>query len=248
MDKQNEYVEKTGKIKRLFLFICDQMLALLLPVLLQCRLIVLQREYDEMIKSNKTNRSRNQKFLYTIEKRQDLHYQTIIFKKLEVSLETILQLCGQILLLNLAISETRTLQAFTTLFIEGDVDDYDMSIMSINRNRNEIFNVDNIEKPFKHLKHLAATFVIFSILFSAFSFTYVQVKGVESNRVYFPLKSKLAIGSSALMACVTRVLAMLLYFAPVMGLFNMARHLQGDFFHFHVALYLFKIMTRTFFS
>ena len=230
MDKQNEYEEKTGKIKRLFLFICDQTLALFLPVLLQCRLIVLQREYDEIIQSNKTNRSKNEKFLYTIEKRQDLHYQTIIFKKLEVSLETILQLCGQILLLCLAISETRTLQAFTTLFIEGDVDDYDIyrhSDISNDSNENEIQNVDNMKKQFKHL---AATFVIFSILFSAFSFTYVQVKGVASNRVYFPLKSKLAIGSSALMACVTRLLAMLLYFAPVMGLFNMARHLQGESF------------------
>ena len=206
-------------LKRCIIFIFDQLLSLIHPVLLQCQLIVLEREYVKIVNMN--DKSKNEAFLQIIQKRKKLDYQMKIFKKLELNIETIFQLCGQFLLLLLAESETRTLQAFTALFKQSDIEISDISKKDWMKQNNYI----NLQEGKFIIP--AHTFVIISVLFSIFTFTYSQSGGVAGHRVYFPIKSKITIGFSALMACVTRVTSMVLYFSPVMGLWNLTRHLHG---------------------
>ena len=216
LEERHEYEQEMNCLKKFLFIICDQMLAIFAPILLECRMMVLEREYNDLVHLDYDKlkvENKNKVFLNTIEKRKKVHYQKIIFKKLEMSLETILQLCGQILLFFLAESETRTLQAFITIFKPKEV-----GITDLTR---------KIETEENNIKLEAPVIIALSIFVSIFAFTYSQAEGVAGNRIYFPIKSKIIIGFSALIACITRVGSVLLYFAPVFGLWNMARHLQG---------------------
>ena len=217
LEERNEYEQEMNFLKKCLFMICDLMLAIFAPIILECRMMVLEREYNDLLHLDYDKlkvENKNKVFLNTIEKRKKVHYQKIIFKKLEMSLETILQLCGQILLFFLAESETRTLQAFITIFKPKEVGITDTFTRKIETEENDI----KLEAP---------VIIALSIFVSICAFTYSQAEGVAGNRVYYPIKSRFIIGISALIACITRVGSVLLYFAPVFGLWNMARHLQG---------------------
>ena len=121
-----------------------------------------------------------------------------LYKKMELNLETIFQLSGKIILVALVESQTRTTQGLLTVFDEKD-----------------IFGIP------------AKIFVGLSIAFSFASYSYAQTAGIAGFRIYFPLKSKILIGSSAMLSSITRVMTFILYFSPCLGLWNLLRHFQG---------------------
>ena len=55
-----------------------------------------------------------------------------------------------------------------------------------------------------------------------------QTEGISSHRKLNPFKSKMLLASYALLSCIMRVTAVIMYFAPTLGLLNLLRHLQGS--------------------
>ena len=55
-----------------------------------------------------------------------------------------------------------------------------------------------------------------------------QTEGISSHRKLNPFKSKMLLASYALLSCMMRVTAVIMYFAPTLGLLNLLRHLQGS--------------------
>ena len=138
------------------------------------------------------------RFRENIKKRMLLTYHSNNFKRLELGLETIFQLSAQVALLALAKSDTRTSHGLVSVF-----------------------------KGSKVLFIPADIYVYISILISVLSVGWAQSGGIAGRRVYFPLKSKFIIGLSALLACLIRVTAFVLFFSPSLGLMNLLRHYQG---------------------
>ena len=117
--------------------------------------------------------------------------------KLELGLETVYQLGGQIILLVLAYTETPTQIGLGAMFAE--VEDWRDQILLIG-----------------------------SILLSFNSCITSHWKALTACREYFPLKSKVVSALFCLLGCLTRVTAIVMYFAGPLGLFSLLRHLQGE--------------------
>ena len=123
--------------------------------------------------------------------------------KIDMAFEIGNQMFINILLVLLSISETRTETAFESLFNqEGEV---------------ETFGISNL------------TIFIASTVASFFSFLNLFTSAHASN---WPFKSKLAVGVYGTMNLAMRLLAMILYFTPSLGLLNILRHYQSDRFPF----------------
>merc|ERR1719411_509979 len=60
-----------------------------------------------------------------------------------------------------------------------------------------------------------------------------HIAGLSARRTRFPFGSKLVVAFYALMSITTRLLAILLFFTPSLGLFEVLRHLQGEQFNWH---------------
>ena len=140
----------------------------------------------------------DERYIQNLEKLKQLTLYLKLYKKMELNLETIFQLTGKLILIALVESQTRTTQGLLTIFDEKD-----------------IFGMP------------AKLFIALSIVFSFASFSFAQTAGIAGFRVYFPLKSRILIGGSALLSSVVRVMIFVLYFSPCLGLWNLLRHYQG---------------------
>ena len=119
--------------------------------------------------------------------------------KIEMAFENSNQIFINILLVLFSISETRTETAFESLFNqEGEV---------------ETFGISNL------------TLFIASTVASFFSFLNLFTSAHANN---WPLKSKLVVGVYGTMNLALRLLAMILYFTPSLGLLNILRHYQAE--------------------
>ena len=93
--------------------------------------------------------------------RMKFHYYSRSFKKLELGMETTFQLAGNIILIALASSETKTSQALAAVFEEGN-----------------FFII-----PVYYM-------IALSMGISFFSFMNSQISGLAGHRVYFPFKCR----------------------------------------------------------
>ena len=117
--------------------------------------------------------------------------------KLELGLETIYQLVGQLILLFMAYTETPTKNGLRSLFNDG-------------------------------LSARPIFFLITSICLSLYSCVASHWKALNICREFFPFKSRLISGLYCLLGCLTRVTAIIMFFAGPLGLFSLLRHLQGE--------------------
>ena len=122
--------------------------------------------------------------------------------RLQQGLETIYQLATSTILLLYAHSKTRTSEGLTGLFDGARISFFGLSI--------------------------SPTFMItLNVLLNIFSFTRANITSTRGNGAYFPLLSKLVLGISILCSCAARIIGMTLYFAPVLGLFDLLFHFKG---------------------
>ena len=63
-----------------------------------------------------------------------------------------------------------------------------------------------------------------------------HIQGLSSKRRRFPFASKLAAGFHAFFATTTRIVAIIIFFTPSLGLFDTLRHWQGEQFQWHSAM------------
>ena len=78
------------------------------------------------------------------------------------------------------------------------------------------------------LEPLSISLLITSIVLSAISFTSSHCKVLNVCREHFPLTSRLVASLYSLCGLITRVVAMIMYFAVPLGLFSLLRHWQGE--------------------
>lgn len=76
-------------------------------------------------------------------------------------------------------------------------------------------------------------FLVGSIIYSFISCVNSHITAISACRERFPFKSKMIAAIYSLIGCTTRVLAMVMYFAVPLGLFNLLRHLQGEQYPWH---------------
>ena len=137
------------------------------------------------------------------EKWENVKYHLCQHIRMELGLETIFQLSGQLILLFYALTETGTYEGLDQIFKKDST-----KILSL---------------------VIDATFIL--TLSSAWSFiscSTSNLKPLMSQREHFPWKSKLTAAVYTLFACSTRVLVFVMYFTPPLGLFNLLRHLQAE--------------------
>ena len=70
--------------------------------------------------------------------------------------------------------------------------------------------------------------LIVSISLSFFSCVTSHLKALSASRERFPFVSKVIVGFYCLFGCLTRVMSMIMFFAPSLGLFSLLKHLQGE--------------------
>ena len=68
------------------------------------------------------------------------------------------------------------------------------------------------------------TFLILSLIGSFIGCLFSYMKGISMNREHFPVVSKIMVLSYVKFALLTKVLSIVMYFTPVLGLFNVLQH------------------------
>ena len=143
------------------------------------------------------------------------------FIKLELGLETIYQLSGQVILLLMAFTATATEDGFSEIFKKGPSQEGEDSIIK-----------DSISASVKTIGIDPEAHAIFlltlSILFSFKTCISSHFKILMAKREYFPWKPKLLVALYSFFGCTTRVVAIVAFFAPALGLFNLLRHIQAE--------------------
>ena len=129
---------------------------------------------------------------------EKLKYHSTKFIKSILGLETTFQLIILFILQFYADSQTRTSQGLEQLF-----------------EQEAILFID------------PRTFLIITTIWTVISATKSYISS-SSARDYFPMKSKIILALFSLCSLTMRVSAIILYFTPSLGLFNVLRHLQGE--------------------
>ena len=117
----------------------------------------------------------------------------------EVGLESHLQLVLSIILLLLAISDTRTITGVETIF------------------HSDSFFFISTEWV-----------IVLSTMLSLFSCVRAHLKGISKIQAYQTSKSTLLMVTFSLASITIRVFSYVLFWTPALGLFNILRHLQGE--------------------
>ena len=67
-----------------------------------------------------------------------------------------------------------------------------------------------------------------SIILSFISCVTSHLKALSASRERFPFVSKVIVGFYCMFGCLTRVMSIIMFFAPSLGLFSLLKHLQGE--------------------
>ena len=158
---------------------------------------------------------------YLIKRWEKIKWEVSNFIKLELGLETIYQLSGQVILLLMAFTATATEDGFSEIFKKGPSQEGEDSIIKDTISASvETIGID----PEAH----AIFLLTMSILFSFKTCISSHIKILMAKREYFPWKPKLLAAFYSFFGCTTRVVAIVAFFAPALGLFNLLRHIQAE--------------------
>jgi hypothetical protein len=134
--------------------------------------------------------------------------------KLELGLETIFQLCLKLILLAYSKSETRTTEGLSTMFGKDFL----------------------IKETVNFLNITILIFLYATTCWSFISNVNSHINGLSSKRKRFPFASKIAAGCYAFFASTSRILTVIIFFTPSLGLFNTLWQLQGEQLQRHPAI------------
>ena len=158
-----------------------------------------------------------------IQKWEKMKWEISQFIKLELGLETVYQVAGQLVLLFMALTKTATEKGFTTIFQKGPTsfqEGEDNLTRDIFSKVSENIGIDN---------HYRAIFLlVLSILLSFKSCITTHLKLLVAKRERFPMGSKIMAASYSFFCCTTRIMIIIMYFAPALGLFNLLHHWQAE--------------------
>ena len=147
--------------------------------------------YEVQLLKHPLNRKLNEKW-------ENVKYHLCQHIRMELGLETIFQLSGQLILLFYALTETGTYEGLDQIFKEDSTQLLSLLLLTL------------------------------SSVWSFVSCSTSNLRALISKREHFPWKSKLVAALYTLFACSTRVLVFIMYFTPTLGLFSLLRHLQAE--------------------
>ena len=184
----------------MFVFVFHILTSIIHPIRLNHKL-VLARSITQKILKKKSN-CLAEAFRENSNKIDQASEENCKHIRLQQGLETIYQLAISVILLFYAQSKTKTSQGLSGLF-EADR----IYIMGIS---------------------VSPTFVITTnVVINFLSFTNANINGIRRSDSHFPIISKFMLATSILCACIARIMSMVLYFAPVLGLFDLLFHYKG---------------------
>ena len=157
------------------------------------------------------------------------------FVKLELGMETVYQVALQIILLLMALTSTRTEVGFTEIFKEGPSQEGE-DVLTKNA-------ISSIVENFGIKTETYATLLLtLSIALSFKTCIMSHLKILTARREWFPTTAKLMALFFSLLCCLFRILAIVCYFAPTLGLLNLLHHLQAEQTHWdlHIEGYFVK--------
>ena len=193
---------KIGYIKRSFIQIIDTLTAIFDPIRLNFKLILAKVVKNKILITN--NNSLAGVFKKQTEMIKDLRTEIVMHIRLQQGLETIYQLIINVVLIFYAKSKTKTSQGLSALF-EGE----NVSFMGIS---------------------ISAIYILaINLALNMIGFTSANLNGIRGHADYFPLVSKLLLSVCILCSILTRILAITMFFAPALGLFNLLYHYKGNF-------------------
>ena len=141
--------------------------------------------------------------------------------RLELGVETIYQLCGQLILLGLALSETKTTEGLTTVFKDDQIEDGEGSFLT-----------DIYKRIMLSLNITNSTWNAFllcvSIFLSFLSIITRHIKALYHCRERFPLMSMISATFYGIFSSTTRILSIVIFFSVPLGLFSLLKHLQVE--------------------
>ena len=137
------------------------------------------------------------------------------FKRCELGIETVYQICGQAILAFYAVTETKTTEGLVKLFENNPEENVTM------------LGSESISTVFQS-KTFILTYLILSTVWSCFSCLGSCIGSLSPKREHFPMVSKLMAYFFTFCAFLRRVLCIVMYFAVPFGLFNLLRHAQSE--------------------
>lgn len=140
------------------------------------------------------------------------------FKRCELGIETVNQICGQALLALYAVTDTKTTEGLVKLF-ESNVDE-----------KLPMGGSESIATFFQS-KIVAITYLTLSILLSCISCLGSCVGSLSPKREHFPKGSQLMAYLFIFCSLLRRVFCVVMYFAVPFGLFDLLRHAQSEQAH-----------------
>ena len=204
---------KQGKVerstfKRLSTFLVDMITSVLVPIKLHYDLVVAKCVREKLLESKLTSLithfEENESIIKRLEGKKCQHI------RLQQGLETIYQLTLNLLLIFYGISTTKTSQGLSALFES----DNNINIIGIS---------------------MSATLVItINTVLNFLSFIYANINGIRGNSWYFPITSQLILALAITCSCVSRIMSIVLYFSPTLGLFELLQHLKAEQFGFRM--------------
>ena len=142
-------------------------------------------------------------FKEVVDKIANLEVAIVKHIRLQISLENIFQFTGSMILIFYSISLTRTRQGLVALFQENEIPVFGWSIPSI------------------------VVIIILSVMNFA-SFIKGNINGiVNGHGCNYSFIGFCLVLTNITCASIARILSMILYFAPSLGLFNLLHHYQG---------------------
>jgi hypothetical protein len=176
-------------------------MAAFLPVKLQCELATANFIKRKIICLNDISMS--PWFKEVVDNITNLEEAIVKHIRLQISLETIFQFTGSMILIFYSMSLTRTRQGLVALFQENEIIVFGWSIPTI------------------------VVFIVLSVMNLA-SFIIANVNTiVNGHGSNYSLFGFCIVFTNITCASTVRIMSMILYFAPALGLFNLLHHYQG---------------------
>ena len=188
-------------LRRFSTFLFDMITSIFHPIKLDYDLVVAKCVNEKLLESKLTSTithfEENAKIIKCLEEEKCRHV------RLQQGLETIYQLTLNLLLLLYGLTNTKTSQGLSALF-ESDN------------------HIDIIGIP------ISATLMItINTVLNFFSLIYANINGIRENSRYFPVMSQLILALAISCSCASRIMSIILYFSPTLGLFDLLHHYKG---------------------
>ena len=204
--------------------VCIILFSFLNPVFIINAYESTKQKIIEMVRENDSNTTS------MLTKCKKIKRQYVDFIRIELGLETIYQTIGQILLILLARTLTRTTSGFQQMFVENDEDDNMLQKMTKFLTSAGYDEHDVMEKIANFVSFGSFTKVLFylSVFIGLKCCIIEKVKGMTVEKGILGTPAKIVLHLWALFATIRRVVSIVVFFAPSLGLFSLLYHWRAE--------------------